>query len=109
MFLAPVLLIGSMQLPEAPRPNHGSTKPTGICVRWESDPEHVADAIVVASSGDPVLDGKLRENTKTMPMRRPRTNNYKGQWIGIIVSTSPDLPKIVPPNCAHLGRSEPKK
>lgn len=76
--------------------------PVGICVRWNTDPEHVADAVVVISSGDATVDRRVRENTRSVKLRRPTSSSYKGQWVGMLVATSPVRPKAEVPNCSHL-------
>lgn len=100
------LLAAPVQSAAPPRPPAGDA---GLCVRWGDDPDHVADAVVVAGSGDPALDRKLPGNIKKARMRRPASAAYKGQWVGIAMSTTPGRSLMAVPKCGHLPLPKPAK
>jgi hypothetical protein len=102
--LPALALLASLQVATpAPQPANGAPGPVGLCVRWGADPEHVSDAVVVTSSGNPAIDERVRSNTKSVRLLRPSAPGYKGQWKGMLVATSPVRPKIPAPSCAQLN------
>jgi hypothetical protein len=108
MILPALALFTSLQSPSAAtQPVDRPTAPIGVCVRWAANPDRVADAIIVTSSGSAALDRKVRDQTLSMTMRRPTSAKYQGQWVGIIVATSPTPPKVAVPSCAHLSVPKP--
>jgi hypothetical protein len=110
MLIPPVLLLlTSLQAAAAaPRTNETIREPVGICVRWSTDPEHVSDAVVVTSSGDTAVDRRVREHAKIAKLRRPSSPGYTGQWVGMLVATSPDRPRGAAPTCTQLNGSAPR-
>lgn len=111
MLIIPVPVLALLALSQVStatlRSSRVATSPVGICVRWEANPERVAEAVVVTSSGDVAVDQKVRDSTKNVKLRRPASTSYKGQWIGMVVATSPDRPKVSVPSCAHLTKPRP--
>jgi hypothetical protein len=66
----------------------------GVCIRWGGDPKHVADAVVVVPSGNPVLDRAIPDTVRAMTWDKP-DGDYHGQWIGItlqVAGGSGDMP-----------------
>lgn len=80
-------------------PSLGGT--AGVCVRWGEDQEHVAQAVVVQSSGNPQLDEMIASSVKTMAWPAPG-DGYKGEWIGVSLSVGGAAPISTLPNCALL-------
>lgn len=107
--VAPLLLSGQAGQPTAP--SEPSLKGTvGVCVRWGDDPDHVAEAVVVVSSGNPILDDATPRSVRGMEWPRPTGNSYNGGWIGVNMSFEEDTPENWPlPNCASLPQPKPTR
>lgn len=73
----------------------------GVCVRWGDDREHVAQAVVVESTGNTQLDEMIASSVKTMSWPAP-DEGYVGQWIGVSLSVGGAAPISSLPNCALL-------
>ena len=73
----------------------------GVCVRWGEDRDHVAQAVVVQSTGNPQLDDVIANSVKAMDWPAPG-ENYAGQWIGVSLSVGGAAPISTLPNCALL-------
>lgn len=76
----------------------------GVCIRWGRDSHHVADAIVVISSGNPTLDRAVPDTIKNMEWERPSSPSYKGEWVGIVMAVDGSAPNESLPNCDRLPR-----
>ena len=94
-----VLVLQSASLPTDNSDLRGTA---GICVRWTSDPRHVADAIVVKSSGNLTLDQALPETIRNMEWPAPASPAYKGEWVGIVMSVAGGEVDQPLPNCDGL-------
>jgi hypothetical protein len=95
--IALMLMIAALLEPDGEVDLRGTA---GICVRWDG-PTHVADAVVVVSSGNPALDAALPETIKAMEWQRPAPP-YAGGWIGITMAVEGAADSIPLPNCAEL-------
>jgi hypothetical protein len=71
----------------------------GLCVRWRSDPQHVADAVVVVPSASPVLNQGTPQTIKGMSWSEP--SNYDGRWVGVNLSIG-GAPASGRPDCSAL-------
>ena len=80
----------------------------GVCIRWGSDPHHVADAIVVVGSGNPTLDRAVPDTIKNMEWERPNSPTYHGEWIGIVMAVDGSAPNLPLPSCDGLPRPTDK-
>lgn len=60
----------------------------GVCIRWDR-PAHVADAVVVVSSGYPTLDALLPDTIRAMK-EWPAPDAYDGGWVGINFAVAGD-------------------
>ena len=83
----------------AAAPSLGGT--AGVCVRWGEDQEHVAQAVVVESTGNAQLDEMIASSVKTMKWPSPG-EGYKGEWIGVSLAVGGAAPISTLPNCALL-------
>jgi hypothetical protein len=73
----------------------------GVCVRWGDDAHHLAEAVVVDSSGDVNLDQAVPETLRSMTWDKP--DGYDGQWLGLSVGVSGAKPADTLPDCDGLG------
>ena len=96
-----ILLAGAAGLaPESqPDPLKGTV---GVCIRWGADPNHVEEAVVVAGSGNPVLDQATPDTVRNMVWPRPTGNSYAGGWIGVNLAVAGDTSVRPLPSCASL-------
>lgn len=103
------LLLLSGQAGQAPPPSEPSLKGTvGVCVRWGDDPDHVVEAVVVVSSGNPILDNATPPSVRGMEWPRPTGKTYDGGWVGVNLSFDEDAPANRPlPSCAGLPPPKP--
>lgn len=69
----------------------------GVCVRWGDDAHHLAEAVVVESSGNAILDQAVPETLRGMTWDKP--DGYGGQWLGLSVGLSGAQPADVLPDC----------
>lgn len=76
-----------------------------VCVRWGVDPHHVADAVVVAPSGDAALDKSILSAVRAMNWDKP-TGEYDGEWVGVTVGLQPQSRD---PGVRQLSREELKR
>jgi hypothetical protein len=98
IFLAAALLQGGSLPPiELRNPNPNPHGTVGLCIRWGEDPKHVADVVVVVSSGDEDLDQGIAGTVRRMEWDRP-TRGYHHEWMGInlAVGANPDLNQPLP-------------
>jgi hypothetical protein len=72
----------------------------GVCVRWGDDAHHLAEAVVVDSSGDATLDQAVPETLRSMTWDKP--DGYAGQWLGLSVGVSGAQPADTLPDCDGL-------
>jgi hypothetical protein len=79
-------------------PNRDPRGTVGLCIRWGKDSKHVADAVVVVSSGDEDLDQGIAGMVRRMEWDRPA--RYHHEWIGInmAVGANAEL-NVTPPKC----------
>jgi hypothetical protein len=102
-----LMLAASMSAPAfaADAPVVASTEAVGgtagVCVRWGEDRDHVAQAVVVQSTGNTQLDEVIATSVKTMNWPAP-AEGYAGQWIGVSLSVGGAAPISSLPNCALL-------
>ena len=75
-----------------------------VCMRWAEDPHHVADAIVVQSSGNPALDAALPASIVALDWPAPTGDDYAGEWIGIrmTIGSTPPSDERALPDCSAL-------
>lgn len=78
----------------------------GVCVRWDSA-THVADAVVVVSSGNPTLDRALPDTIRSMAWPAPDPP-YHGEWVGITMAVAGAPANMPLPSCASLPTSPSK-
>ena len=71
----------------------------GVCIRWDR-PAHVADVVVVVSSGNPILDTALPDTIRALK-EWPAPDAYDGGWVGINFSVDGDKDNRPLPNCAE--------
>ena len=90
-----------MTLAPASGPLEGSA---GVCIRWAEDPHHVADAVVVQSSGNRALDAALPASIVAMDWPAPTGEDYAGEWIGIrmTIGSAPAADEPPLPDCSDL-------
>lgn len=69
----------------------------GVCVRWGEDAHHLAEAVVVDSSGDATLDQAVPDTLRSMTWDKPE--GYNGQWLGLSVGVSGAQPADTLPDC----------
>jgi uncharacterized NAD(P)/FAD-binding protein YdhS len=69
----------------------------GMCIRWDG-PEHIGDAVVVVSSGNPTLDAAMPATVKAMKWNRPNPP-YSGGWIGINFAVAGGATDSALPDC----------
>jgi hypothetical protein len=72
----------------------------GVCVRWGDDAHHLAEAVVVDSSGDATLDQVVPETLRGMTWDKP--DGYAGQWLGLSVGVDGAKPADTLPDCDGL-------
>jgi hypothetical protein len=92
MSLAAALQAGTLPPIRLRDPNRDPHGTVGLCLRWGEDPKHVADVVVVVSSGDEDLDQGIAGTVRQMEWDRP-TGRYHHEWIGInmAVGANPQL------------------
>lgn len=91
--------VGLVMLAQATEPLSGAA---GVCVRWADDPHHVAEAVVVNSSGNPTLDAALPESIEAMTWPAPTSPDYAGEWVGIRIAVGGSPSGGVQPDCSTL-------
>jgi hypothetical protein len=85
----------AIELRDPSRNPHGTV---GLCIRWAADPRHVADAVVVVSSGDEDLDQGVASAVRRMEWEQP--DRYHGEWIGMNMAIGAGAPTGQPlPKC----------
>jgi hypothetical protein len=93
----------------APAPQRPAAPPTtpsplagvvGVCVRWEADPAHVAEVVVVVPSGNATLDTAIVPTVKAATWPRPAGDT--GGWTGRYVAISVPVPAGPQPTCERL-------
>jgi TonB family protein len=77
----------------------------GVCIRWDR-PAHVADAVVVESSGNPTLDAALPGTIKEMK-EWPAPDAYDGGWVGVNFSVAGDTDDRPLPDCSRYRLPKP--
>jgi TonB family protein len=78
----------------------------GVCIRWDR-PAHVADAVVVVSSGNPKLDAALPDTIRAMK-EWPAPDAYDGGWVGINFAVAGDPGNDRPlPDCSQYRLPKP--
>jgi hypothetical protein len=88
-----------------PAPASGAQAPSlsgvvGVCVRWEADPVHVAEVVVVTPSGNPTLDTAIVPTVKGTAWPKPAGDT--GGWTGRWVSIASPIPAGPQPDCGRL-------
>ncbi len=82
----------------------GSTTPiylngtVGLCIRWDG-PEHIGDAVVVASSGNPALDEPVPAMIKALRWQCP--DPYDRGWVGIVYAAQGKPSEMARPDCSR--------
>jgi hypothetical protein len=99
-----------VQTAPAATPAHPRTPPppvqsplagvVGVCVRWEADPAHVAEVVVVIPSGNATLDTAIVPTVKATNWPRPAGDT--GGWTGRYVAISAPVPAGPQPDCGRL-------
>ncbi|KQY95871.1 hypothetical protein ASD21_05005 [Caulobacter sp. Root1455] len=88
---------------QAPKPQPDPLKGTvGVCIRWGEDPDHVQEAVVVVSSGNPILDQVTPDTVRNMAWPRPTESSYAGGWVGVNLAVAGDTSVRPLPSCASL-------
>jgi hypothetical protein len=73
----------------------------GVCVRWtDEDAHHVADAVVVDPSGDPVLDAAIGPTVEGLSWDKPES--YDGGWVGVRISVGDKASADPLPDCTRM-------
>jgi hypothetical protein len=73
----------------------------GVCVRWGDDAHHLADAVVVDSSGNALLDEAIPRTLRSMAWDKP--DGYNGAWLGLSIGVDGAKPSDKLPDCGALG------
>jgi hypothetical protein len=84
----------------APLPESDVRGTAGICIRWGEDSNHVAEAVVVSSTGNPALDAALPATVRRMTWKRPARDI--GAWMGIYMAVGGYPTPVGFPECSHL-------
>lgn len=58
----------------------------GVCVRWGASTDHVQDVVIVAPSGNPVLDAALPDSIRQMQWPAPKPPARARDWLGLWMS-----------------------
>jgi hypothetical protein len=82
------LLLVAATVPGAAQDDADLKGKAGVCVRWGIDSKHVEEAVVVVSSGNPVLDQALPHTLTSMEWPSPASPPYKGEWVGIVIGVA---------------------
>ena len=78
----------------------------GVCVRWEADPVHVAEVVVVIPSGNATLDTAIVPTVKAAAWPKPAGDT--GGWTGRFVAIGVPVPAGPQPTCEKLpNRARP--
>jgi hypothetical protein len=72
----------------------------GVCLRWGSDPDHVAAAVVVVPSGNDAVDEAVPQALRTATWRRGA--GVSGQWMGAWMAIGERPRQAPPPDCSRL-------
>ena len=72
----------------------------GVCVRWGDDAHHLADAVVVDSSGNSLLDEAIPGTLRSMAWDKPA--GYDGAWLGLSIGVDGAKPSDKMPDCGGL-------
>jgi hypothetical protein len=72
----------------------------GVCARWEADPLHVAEVVVVIPSGNATLDAAIIPTVKAANWPRPAGDT--GGWTGRYVAIGAPIPPGPQPTCERL-------
>ena len=99
MILLVTLMAALAASPDGTDDLHGTA---GVCIRWDG-PQHIADAVVVQSSGNPILDASLPATIKAMAWQRPEPP-YNGGWMGVTFAVSGSPSEMPLPNCDRLPK-----
>jgi uncharacterized NAD(P)/FAD-binding protein YdhS len=75
----------------------------GLCIRWDG-PEHISDAIVVVSSGNPALDEAVPSLIRARRWQRP--DPYNHGWVGIAFTAQSKPLDMAPPDCSRYRLPE---
>lgn len=105
-----ILFAGLLATAPAPAPTpalqdsmNGRRGVAGICIRWDrSRPSHVAEAIIVRSTGNSALDRRISNAIPDMDWP-VGVDDYRGQWLGIwmAVGGAESPPATAPlPDCS---------
>jgi hypothetical protein len=70
----------------------------GVCIRWVGDPHHIADAVVVAPSGNAALDQSIPASVRGMAWDEP-DGEYHGEWVGITLKVAGGTGEMPLPKC----------
>ena len=97
-----LVLSGLAALGGAAAAQPAPTVAAGVCVRWNGeDILHVAEAVVVAPSGNPALDKGLPDSIRKMQWSAP--GRYAGGgWMGVVMTVSGAPSEMAPPKCDGL-------
>ncbi|MDB5421430.1 MAG: hypothetical protein JWR59_1377 [Brevundimonas sp.] len=96
-----LLMAALLPQSETPAPAPRLVGVVGICVRWEADPLHVAEVVVVRPSGNPTLDAAMAPTAKATnwPKVAGDTGGWTGRWVSMGGVPIPPGPQ---PDCSHL-------
>jgi hypothetical protein len=104
--LAPLIAAGMVAAPYAAWARDASGQDAqkgsvGVCVRWtDEDVHHVADAVVVDPSGDPVLDAAIGPTVEGLSWDKP--DSYDGGWVGVRIAVGDEASSDPLPDCAGM-------
>lgn len=86
-----------------PQPRADDLRGTAeVCIRWDG-PCHIADAVVVRPSGNPMLDASLPATIKAMAWQHP-DQPYNGGWMGVTVAVIGAPSEMPLPSCDKLSK-----
>ena len=86
-----------------PTPEEQAIGAVDVCVRWGSDPAHLADVIMTNSSGDKALDAKIPDLIRSIPYPKPADDT--GEWFGLSLSFGAAEPHHALPDCDAAARA----
>ena len=102
-FLIATTLVAQTQAPPVAEPRLVGV--AGICARWEADPLHAAEVVVVRPSGNATLDQALPPTVKATawPKVAGDTGGWTGRWVAVGGAAVPPGPL---PDCSALPKHE---
>ncbi|HEY5072040.1 MAG TPA: hypothetical protein VII63_08415 [Caulobacteraceae bacterium] len=100
--LACALAVAGAPAARAEAPLKGTV---GVCVRWDGDPAHVEEAVIVRPSRNAALNEVIPGQIRAMDWPKPATD-YSGQWMGVNLVFGDAPPYGQVPSCEALNRGQ---